>query len=111
MGSTCPRFARIKTREKGNGVTEESKKETQTLERTLHYFAPDGNYGSADGMTVIETTFWNEVDWDIIEQASDEDRPTVARLLTESYEPDRDDDFIKTQLVEKYGIDLTPFEQ
>lgn len=81
----------------------------ETLERTLHYFAPDGNYGSADGMTVIETTFWNADDWDIIEQASDEDRPTVARLLTESYEPGRDDEFIKTQLVERYGIDLTPF--
>ena len=99
----------MKIREKGNGVTEEVKNETQTVERTVAYFAEDGNYGDADGMVVMETTFWNADDWDIIEQASDADRPVVARLLTESYEQDADDEFIKTQLVEKYGIDLTPY--
>ena len=82
---------------------------TVTVERSLHYFASDGNYGSADGMTVMETTFWTADDWDIIDQASDEHRPVVARLLTESYEPNADDEFIKSQLVDKYGIDLSPY--
>jgi len=94
-------------------VTEEDKVKIETEEeapkRILHYFAQDGNYGDAYGMSIMETSHWNQDDWDIIEQASDADRPVVARLLTESYEKDADDEFIKTQLVEKYGSDLTPF--
>jgi len=82
---------------------------TVTVERSLHYFASDGNYGNADGLVVMETTFWTADDWDIIDQTSDDDRGTVARLLTESYEPDADQEFIKNQLVEKYGIDLSPY--
>lgn len=90
-------------------MTEEVKNETQTVERTVAYFAEDGNYGDANGMVVMETTFWSADDWDIIEQTSDEDRPVVARLLTESYESNANHEFIRTQLVEKYGIDLTPY--
>lgn len=80
-------------------------------QRTLSYFAEDGNYGSADGMTIMETTHWSELDWEIIEQVSDADRPTVSRLLTESYEPDADQDFIRQQLEQKYGLDFSPYEE
>jgi hypothetical protein len=68
--------------------------------RTLSYFAKDGNYGDASGMMVLETTNWDELDWQIIEAASDGDRPMVARLLTESYEPNADADFISSKLEE-----------
>lgn len=54
--------------------------------RALSYFAPDGNYGNAAGMVVIETTHWSEVDWQLLEAASDWHRPDVARLIAESYE-------------------------
>jgi hypothetical protein len=74
--------------------------------RALSYFAEDGNYGNAGGMTIMETTHWTELDWEIIEQVSDEHRPVVARLLTESYEPDADGDFIRKELEEKYGLDF-----
>lgn len=62
--------------------------ETEVVEkkRALSYFAPDGNYGDASGMTVIETTHWSEVDWAILDAASDSYRPDVARLIAESYE-------------------------
>lgn len=58
-------------------------------ERTLSYFASDGNYGGAAGLTVIETTHWSEVDWELIEAASDWHRPEVARVIAESYEADK----------------------
>lgn len=62
--------------------------ETEVVEkkRALSYFALDGNYGDASGLTVIETTHWSEVDWAILDAASDWHRPDVARLIAESYE-------------------------
>lgn len=54
--------------------------------RALSYFAFDGNYGDASGLTVIETTHWSELDWQILDAASDSYRPDVARLIAESYE-------------------------
>lgn len=62
--------------------------ETEVVEkkRALSYFALDGNYGDASGLTVIETTHWSEVDWAILDAASDSYRPDVARLIAESYE-------------------------
>jgi len=90
---------------------EENQTETlKQVERVLHYFAEDGNYGSADGMTIMETTHWDEVDWDIIEETRDEFRPLVARILTESYEADADEAFLRAEL-EKYGIDISKYEK
>jgi len=84
----------------------ESQKEVQ---RSLSYFSPDGNYGSAEGYVVMETTHWTEIDWDIIEEASDEHRPAVARIITESYEPDANEDALRAAF-ERYGIDLSKYE-
>ena len=86
-------------------MTEEVKKA-----RTLHYFAEDGNYGSASGLTVMETTHWNETDWEIIEAASDAARPEVARVLTESYEPGASEEALRARL-DALGIDLTQYEK
>lgn len=80
-----------------------------TVQRSLSYFSPDGNYGSADGYVVMETTRWTEIDWDIIEEASDEHRPIVARLITESYEPDANEEALRKAFI-AYGIDLSKYE-
>ena len=72
-----------------NGTQAGTEEAGSTLQRSLTYFAPDGNYGDASGLTVIETTHWSEVDWDIMESASDSDRPEVAKVIAESYELDK----------------------
>jgi hypothetical protein len=78
--------------------------------RTLAYFAEDGNYGSADGLTIMETTHWDNIDWSIIEGARDEFRPMVARLITESYEPDANEEVLRAEF-EKYGVDISDYEK
>ena len=78
--------------------------------RSLSYFATDGNYGSADGILVLETTGWGELDWQMVEEVSDEHRPAVARLLVESYEPNADQEFIRKKLEEDYGFDFSEHE-
>ena len=75
--------------------------------RSLTYLAQDGNYGSADGMTVMETTLWSELDWQMVDEVSDEHRVTVARLITESYEPEADQAFLRKKLEEDYGFDFS----
>jgi len=82
----------------------------QPNERTLTYFAGDGSYGSADSLTVMETTLWSDLDWQLIDEASDEARATVARLITESYEPDADQEFIRKKLEKDYGFDFSDHE-
>ena len=86
--------------------------ETEVVEkkRALSYFAPDGNYGDAAGMTVIETTHWSEVDWAILDAASDWHRPDVARLIAESYEKETQMplDLLK-EAFRKYDIELDEF--
>jgi hypothetical protein len=44
-----------------------------------HYFADDGNYGDANGLVVIDTALFTDEDWSLIEEATDWDRPKVAR--------------------------------
>jgi hypothetical protein len=78
-------------------------------QRTLHYFASDGNYGSAEGYVLMETTHWSEIDWEIIESATDEYRPIVARLITESYEPDANEQALREAFA-RYGVDLSIYE-
>lgn len=46
-----------------------------------HYFADDGNYGDANGLVIINTDYFTEDDWTLIEEASDWDRPRVAREI------------------------------
>jgi hypothetical protein len=66
-----------------------------TDKKSLTYFAVDGNYGNADGLTVIDTTGWDEGLFEILENASDEDRPKAARLLSEWTESGKSKDFDK----------------
>jgi hypothetical protein len=85
-------------------------KKEEVLTRTLSYFAEDGSYGNADGVTIMETTHWNETDWAIIEAAAEWARPEVARALTESYEPGADEAALRARL-ESLGVDLSPYEK
>lgn len=89
-------------------TTEQLEEATEVKNRTLAYFAADGNYGNAAGLTVMETTNWEEVDWEIIEATSDEHRPAVSKLITESYENREALIELKTKFLE-YGIDLDDF--
>lgn len=83
---------------------------SKEIQRSLSYFAQGGNYGSADGILVLETTGWSELDWQMIEEVSDEHRPAVARLIVESYEPDADQEFIRKKLEDDYGFDFSGHE-
>jgi len=78
-------------------------------ERNLSYFADDGNYGTAHGLVVMETTHWDATDWDIIDDTSDENRPLVARLITESYEEDANEEVLRAEFA-KYDVDLSQYE-
>ena len=51
--------------------------------KQLHYFAADGNYGSADGLVLVDTSNWTEEQWQMIEDTSDSFRPTRAREETQ----------------------------
>lgn len=70
----------------------------------LTYFAMDGNYGAAVGLTVIDTTAWTEQDWSLLEQSTDDQRPLTARVISEWIEADRSDDY--NQYFERLGIEL-----
>ena len=95
---------------KNNGTQMSTEEEGSTMQRNLSYFAADGNYGDASGLTVIETTHWSEVDWDIMESASDADRPEVAKVIAESYELDKQAplDELKERFAQ-FGINLDDF--
>lgn len=45
---------------------------------TLHYFATDGNYGSADQLVIVDTSDWDVEEWDIVDQTPERDRAMVA---------------------------------
>ena len=77
-------------------------------QKVLSYFAADGSYGNAEGYVLMETTYWNEVDWDIIEDTSEMFRPIVSRLITESYELDADEEGLRAAF-ERYGVDLSKY--
>lgn len=56
-----------------------------SADATFHYFAEDGNYGDANGLVVLETTKWNELDWEAIEESSDESLPATAEIIARRY--------------------------
>lgn len=53
------------------------------------YFAVDGNYGTADGLVVVDTTEWSESDWQAIDEVGDADRANLALALAKSDEAGR----------------------
>jgi hypothetical protein len=54
------------------------------------YFAEDGSYGSASLVILADVSSWGERDWQMIEEASDAERPHVARIIAQrKYEESR----------------------
>jgi hypothetical protein len=51
----------------------------------LHYFAEDGNYGDAANIVIIETSKWNDDDWEEIDDTPDWDRPRTAKIISKKY--------------------------
>lgn len=49
-----------------------------------NYFATDGNYGSADGIVIVDTSDWSEEDWTAIDEVGDADRANLAYALAKS---------------------------
>ena len=95
---------------KGKHKRQKEARENPKIQKVLSYFAEDGNYGNAAGYVVMETTWWNDDDWSIIEETQDEFRPQVARLITESYEPEANEDALREAFA-RYGVDLSKYEQ
>ena len=70
---------------------------------SLSYFATDGNFGDADKITIVDTTTWTEDDWDMIDQASDNERYLAARTISEWIEEGRGDSH--DEYFERLGIE------
>ena len=49
----------------------------------LTYFAADGSFGDAAGLIVLDTTNWDQEDWDHVELAPESDRLCIARDLAD----------------------------
>jgi hypothetical protein len=45
------------------------------------YFATDGSYGDGDGIVVIDTIYWTDAMWTMIDECSDYDRVYIAELF------------------------------
>lgn len=55
--------------------------------RQLAYFAGDGNYGMENGnFVLVDVSQWNDSDWELIEEASDWERPRVAMAIADRYD-------------------------
>jgi hypothetical protein len=50
---------------------------------TTAYFATDGSFGVAEGIELVDTSDWVAEDWVMIEMTPDDQRPKVARAITE----------------------------
>jgi len=53
------------------------------------YFAEDGSYGSAGQLAIVDTSDWDDNDWQLIEEASDAERVYVARQIGERRRQER----------------------
>ena len=64
-------------------VTERSTTSVESVEKPeeAFYFAKDGNYGSAEGLLVVDTEAFTEIDWETIEDSLDSDRVATVRAI------------------------------
>lgn len=76
----------------------------------LSYFAHDGNYGDAVGLTIIDTGDWVAEDFELLEEASDNDRPEVARLISDWIQLDRKSEELEGRL-NQLGVDAAKYLQ
>jgi hypothetical protein len=71
---------------------------------SLTYFATDGNYGNAGGLTVVDTSAWTDLDFELLDGVRDELRPTAGRTISDWIEGGRTDDY--NTYFQKLGIDI-----
>lgn len=62
---------------------------------TMYYFAPDGSYGEADDLIIVDDKYLQQADWDTIENGSDEDRYEEVSNAVGSIMPTRVSAYIK----------------
>jgi hypothetical protein len=63
----------------------------------LSYFAKDGNFGNASGLTIIDTQEWIDSDWALLDLVEEINKPLCARVISDCIEQGRDltDEFIE----------------
>jgi hypothetical protein len=49
------------------------------------YFAYDGSFGSAEELTILDTTAWTDEDWELIDFSTDMERSDVAQKIWQKY--------------------------
>jgi hypothetical protein len=48
-----------------------------------YYFAPDGIFGDATELILVDTTNWTEEDWFLIEDCAPSERQDIAQKLSQ----------------------------
>jgi hypothetical protein len=51
-----------------------------------HYFSPDGNFGDAEGLVIVQTTAWTDEDWEELENVHESERWTKGEEIASRYE-------------------------
>ena len=51
--------------------------------QSTHYFSVDGSYGDASELVILNTSFWNESDWEELEGVSDWEKPSKALEISQ----------------------------
>lgn len=54
----------------------------------LTYFAKDGNYGQAVGMSFVDTSEWSDSEWKLIKATPDDLKGQIAKYLEEANNAD-----------------------
>lgn len=70
---------------------------------SLTYFATDGNYGDAAGLTVVDTSDWTTPDFEMLDYVSDDRRILAAQTISEWIEKGRTNEY--DEFFERLGIE------
>lgn len=70
---------------------------------SLTYFATDGNYGDAAGLTVVDTSDWGDSDFEMLDHVSDDRRILAAQTISEWIEKGRTNEY--DEYFESLGIE------
>ena len=53
------------------------------------YFALDGSYGDAAELLIVDTSMWDEADWEQIHNATDNQRSEIVQSIIDHYRTKR----------------------
>lgn len=51
-----------------------------------HYFSPDGNYGNAEGLVIVQTFLWTKDDWEELENVHESEYSDKALEISSRYD-------------------------